>query len=335
MREIGSEFEWSPPGERKLQLPDGVVFTLSGRTALKVALDDIGCRAGRALLPDWCCAAMIAPFRAAGMTVDFYPADSAEAPYIPGDCTVLLRCGYFGYADSWTWDTPEDFRSRGGVVIEDVTHSLLSDLPAHPGSDYLVASLRKWGPLLCGGFCRKTEGTLTPPGSAAPPAGFLDLRREAMELKADYLQSGDPALKARFRALFHRSGEWLGQHWQGVSMGVEALDQLTRWDVEEMRRRRRENARFLHGRLAGFDQVRPLYALRPGDCPLFVPVTVPAGGRDAVQRRLAEQGIYCPAHWPRPEQSCRCSLYDTELSLVCDQRYDLGHMARILEVIEG
>lgn len=334
MGEIGSEFSLEPGKGQGNLLPGGVTFTLSGRTALALALKDLGSCPGKALLPDWCCVSMVGPFRAMGFAVEFYPADSRKPPVIPEDCTVLLRCGYFGYADSWVWDTPMDFLQRGGVVIEDITHSLLSVVPGHVGSRYLVASLRKWGPVLCGGLCMKVGGELNAP-LTLPPDEFLQDRRDAMTLKSTYLKDGEPAKKELFRALFARSSQWLAENWQDMAMDGESLDMLARWDAEEMRRRRRENARFLHEALEQSAVVRPLFSLREGDCPLFVPVTVAEGRRDELQRRLIQQGIYCPAHWPRPEERCRCKLYDMELSLVCDQRYGLADVARIIEVIEG
>lgn len=333
MKEIGSEFAPEPLGRKRNPLHGGVTFTLSGRTALGVALRDMGARSGRALLPDWCCSSMVEPFRAAGLTVEFYAVDSGKAPAIPADCTVLLRCGYFGYADSWDWENPEDFRRRGGVVIEDVTHSLFGEVPFHERSDYLVASLRKWGALLCGGLCVKKGGSLRAE-LTQPPRDFLDVRREAMTLKANYLREGDPLQKERFCALFTQSNEWLSQHWQGMAMDEQSLEMLSRWDIGELRRRRRENARFLHTALEASELVRPLYTLREGDCPLFVPVRVMGGRRDELQRRLIDRGIYCPVHWPRPAEACCSERYDTELSLVCDQRYDLEDMTRIIEVIE-
>lgn len=332
MREIGSDFHWEASSAPAHSLPEAAVFTLSGRTALALALEDLGGAPGTALLPDWCCRSMVEPFRAAGYAVEFYPAGSSGPPPIPDRCTVLLRCGYFGYARSWVWETPTEFRRRGGVVIEDITHSLLSAHPAHGDSDYLVASLRKWGPLLSGGLCVKPGGRLKPTRLIPPSEEFLIQRRQAMELKAQYLRDGDPAKKALFRELFDQSGRWLADHWVGAAMDEVSVQLFSRWDVEQMRRRRRDNARILHDALAASDRVRHLWELCPGDCPLFVPVEVPGGGRDELQRRLAEQRIYCPVHWPRP-QGCQNRLYHTELSLVCDQRYTADHMKRIIEVI--
>lgn len=72
--------------------------------------------------------------------------------------------------------------------------------------------------------------------------------------------------------------------------------------------------------------------------PLFFPVSI-RSGRSDIQRHLAREGIYCPIHWRTPshpnltltENSKR--IYDTILSVPCDQRYDKSDMERILEVV--
>ena len=47
---------------------------------------------------------------------------------------------------------------------------------------------------------------------------------------------------------------------------------------------------------------------------------------------LISKEIYCPVHWPKPKQipiGLSNVLYEQELSLVCDQRYDKKDMMRI------
>ena len=73
------------------------------------------------------------------------------------------------------------------------------------------------------------------------------------------------------------------------------------------------------------------------DCPLFVPVIIKNGKRDALKNYLLENQIYSPVHWPvskfhklKKEEK---NIYDNELSIVCDQRYDKDDMQRILNVI--
>ena len=43
--------------------------------------------------------------------------------------------------------------------------------------------------------------------------------------------------------------------------------------------------------------------------------------------------IYCPIHWPKPQMGGSSALFDTELSLVCDQRYTEKDMQRMIGIL--
>ena len=101
-----------------------------------------------------------------------------------------------------------------------------------------------------------------------------------------------------------------------------------RIDVEHQRRIRRENARVLYEGLSG--KVQFMFPIEDMDCPLFVPVLLP--NRDEVKAHLTKNEIYCPVHWPKPK-GCDSNIYDLELSLICDQRYGIEDMERIVSVI--
>ena len=68
-------------------------------------------------------------------------------------------------------------------------------------------------------------------------------------------------------------------------------------------------------------------------CPLFVPVLIDREKRAAVRQRLTDAAVYCPIHWPRPENGGSSVLYDTELSMICDQRYTPADMQRIIQIL--
>lgn len=102
-----------------------------------------------------------------------------------------------------------------------------------------------------------------------------------------------------------------------------------------LRQKRRENAAVL------LEYVRDLAifpTLFQEDCPLFVPICVPAEKRDALRQFLGERGIYCPVHWPvsalhRLTARTR-TTYETEVSLPCDQRYGTAEMHRIGQAVQ-
>ena len=76
-------------------------------------------------------------------------------------------------------------------------------------------------------------------------------------------------------------------------------------------------------------------ALSSTDTPMFVPVLVPDGKRDALRQYLTDRNIYCPVHWPlsrlhAPDERLE-KLLAGELSLVCDQRYTEQDIRRIAQ----
>ena len=59
--------------------------------------------------------------------------------------------------------------------------------------------------------------------------------------------------------------------------------------------------------------------------------------RNAVKKSLINAQIYCPVHWPKnrlvtPDMRVN-GIFDTELSLICDQRYTEYDMEEIIKVI--
>ena len=107
-------------------------------------------------------------------------------------------------------------------------------------------------------------------------------------------------------------------------------------DFADMRRKRRENAKYLHDHLKG---VRFIGELTENVMPLFVPVFFETTEqRNAVRKKLIEAQIYCPIHWPKNQlitsEMQVNRVFDTELSLICDQRYDITDMQRIIETIQ-
>ena len=332
--EIGSEFHKAPlESGRGVGLPCGGQFVFSGRTAIETVLKEYPAK--KAALPSYCCDSMIEPFRRAGIAVCFYKVGFADGLItdvdIADDVDTLLWCNYFGFRVPM----PElsGFRSRGGVIIEDVTHSFLSERVYHPQSRYLVASLRKWEPILCGGYCASADGELRFRPETPPPETFLAGKAAAMSLKEEYLKNPDPEKKARYLSMFGESNRWLAENYSGLSVDPWSGQYLMTADVQRQRLRRIENARVLYAELRG--TVRFLFPEEEMDCPLFVPILLPARLRPRVRQALTDREIYCPVHWPHPNADCASELYDSELSLVCDQRYGEEDMLRVSAVLRA
>ncbi len=316
IREIGSEFHRMPFEDGLgLTLPHYGSFVFSGRTAIECVLKNIT-NVQTALLPSYCCESMIIPFIAAGIDVNYYQVDWIDELKVQIEETadILLWCNYFGYRN--------EIPSFDGVIIEDITHSLLSEMQYHPQSDYLAASLRKWQPINCGGYCSvEFAGRI-------PPKEFVSLKNAAMEMKTDYLENPTPEKKEKFLRMFNESNRWLAENYEGLGIDPYSREYLAHIDMENQRKRRRENARVLYKGLSG--KVQFMFPIEKMDCPLFVPIL--SKDRDYIRDNLSRHGIYCPVHWPKPE-GCRSNLYDMELSLVCDQRYGIEDMERLVSVL--
>lgn len=326
MREIGSEF-WNVPTVNRDAgiVPDSAQWYLSGRSALQAVIRDLkDCRT--VSMPSWCCDSMVKPFLQAGMDVRFYPVyfKGGLVQDIRFDADVLFLMDYFGYTSD-----AHEMSSYNGIVIRDMTHSIFS--AAYQDADYYFGSLRKWCGVWTGGYAWARDHhrlVMEPNGDD----GYAALREAAMLRKAEYI-NGQRTDKEYLKML-NQAEEALEK--VGIAPACDRDIALARkLDVEFIRSRRRANAEVLR---AAFPELLIFRGQRAPDCPLFVPILVPDGKRDALRRYLIDNEIYCPVHWPVSEyhrlHEEEKYIYDNELSLVCDQRYieeDMNRMAGVIK----
>lgn len=328
-QEIGSEFWCVPtvPGHNGL-FPGNTRWFQSGRAALRCILRDVKRthQAQTAAIPAWCCDSMITPFLEEGYHITFYPVYWEKGQLHVESCAcesdVTLVMDYFGYTRE------ETLQPRpSGMVIRDVTHSLLSK--EYTDADYYFGSLRKWAGFYTGGFALSDKEWTTLDTCGADRC-YIDLRRRAMREKAAYINK--EASDKSYLSLFTEAEEYIDSDTSvraGYPGDVYAAAHL---DVATIKRRRRENARILLDKLREYAIYKEI---REDECPLFVPVLVE--NRDALRRFLIEREIYCPVHWPVSQYHRLTQkeqyIYDHELSLVCDQRYGQRDMDRMLQEI--
>ena len=318
-REIGSEY-WDVSSGNDNIFPENTAWFLSGRSALSFIIQDIKskCDVKSAALPIWCCDSMIIPFKREGIEVIFYDGSIPE-------CDVLLTMEYFGYIRNKAIDFD-------GIVIYDVTHSLFSpDMGIKRGKckdEYFFGSLRKWTGIKTGGFAGRFEGDFKVELPAKTDEGYVVLRMLAMKEKAEYI-SGKREDKG-YLGFFAGAEEMLeiGGIYASFQGDIDAAQNL---DAEFIRRRRRENAKIL---LDTVSDIALFKDIKDDDVPLFVPILLPKSERDALRKRLIENNVFCPVHWPYTRwHGEKSDIYDTELSLVCDQRYTKEDMEYICEII--
>lgn len=348
-REIGSEFWDIPVVERSSWLdtfPSDVEWFVSGRSALGCILDDalLTHDIKRAAIPSWCCESMIEPFSNRGIQIVFY---SVQASRIGGlertyeaidQCDLLLEVGYFGFEK-----TP--FTIFEGVVVQDLTHSLFSSLDVldsrieHANDDarrpdYCFGSLRKWAGFWTGGYAWKASGCLSRPKQFSKVSlEFSALRRQGMAEKSAYISGlSDEKL---YLDSFSRAEEIIDKCTASDAASQRDIMMAKQLDVRWMMVQRYDNAKTLLAELSDF-AVWP--EITKGVCPLFVPILVPKAVRNGLRRFLAENDIYCPVHWPISAKhhltNVQLELYDKELSLICDQRYNYDDMIREVQLVK-
>ncbi len=314
--EIGSEFYSVPTGAENQLFSEETQWFRSGRSALSAIIRENQFQT--VLLPDWCCDSMIKPFLDNGAQVKFY---SALSGFADMDADAVLVMDYFGYTNRFPKSA---FR---GVVIRDVTHSVLSDV-SYEDADYYFGSLRKWAAFYTGGFA---WGFKKPVSYETEHTNFVSLRKTAIEQKSAYI-SGETEEKG-YLDIFSEAEEILEEETGVFPADIRDVERSKTFDVLSVRAQRRKNAQIL---IDAFSDIAVFPELRKEDCPLFVPVCVP--NRDALRKYLIEHKIYCPVHWPKTPyhqvSEETKELYQNGLSLVCDQRYTEEDMHRMVAVIQ-
>ena len=340
MNEIGSEFSngVSEPGiNRYCQLIDAEKrCVLSGRTALSCIASDmrekhnIRCVA----LPSYCCASMVYPFYNKEIDVVFYDniiSTHTEEVFSRADAVLVMD--YFGFSRTVTYELAGLSKSLNKVLIVDATQTAFSRLPHYELANYIIVSHRKWTDSLSASmYCR--DG-FSIPGCTASCNEYADLWRCAAKEKAEYLSSGSGD-KQHFLDLYGKANHMLVKNYENMSARSEEAEHFENLDSDRLRRRRRANAEVLLNGLAQINDRRfslPFTELKKEDCPLFVPVLVERNIRQKLREILREQSIYCPMHWPVDLNYPHCTtvFHETELSLICDQRYGPADMQRELD----
>lgn len=335
MREIGSEF-WLEREPVAISHDRDGCYVLSGRTAIDLIIQDIlkTRKIQRVYMPGWCCDSMIAPFVAHDIQINLYDISFDDGlkchTDITDDTDVFYVTNYFGYKNTLSIETVKKFKEQGSIILYDRTHSfLMEDDPYLALADYSFASIRKWMGVVAGAVVNGVKDC------QLKPYPHLGCKEQAMRMKKVFMEGDNSIDKQAFLKLYGEFGHYLVEDYQNYEMDDLSYTLYKKEDFAAMRRKRRENAKYLHENLKG---VRFIGELTDKVVPLFVPVFFETTEqRDAVRKRLIEEQIYCPIHWPKSQlvnskmQVNR--IFDTELSLICDQRYTTKDMARIVAVI--
>ena len=349
--EIGSEF-WieNIPGDtihkgvpNWLNSYGNSVLTSSGRGAISLLLQQVVPDNKSVLLPVYICDSVLLPFIEHGYTCYFYEVDENLSPIIESievheNIGVFLHMGYYGFqTNSNLLSVLQYFQRHSTIVIEDVTHTLFSHLYRNKENDFYVGSIRKWFGVPIGGFLASPKKCLERPVFTNDE--ISELRAAALFNKANYMKTNDKSLKNLFLNQFSDAEILLDKDLDPYCIDSLSMRLINSLDVYELVSRRRENFRAL---LEGLDNVSyletPFRHLTKYECPMFYPVIIKEKRND-VRKKLIDERIYCPVHWPIPDQvketNLNLDIYNTILSIPCDQRYGLDDMERIISILQS
>ena len=332
MKEIGSEFYNIIQNSELLnnfKNNDNTLYTISGRTAINFILKNINISEGIVYMPSYCCESMIIPFLENKYKILFYNIfiQNGKLKYNIDTnikCDVFFAMSYFGFTSTNMDIYIKEFNNKNIIVIEDITHRLLCDNSYCKYSDYIVASIRKWIPIYTGGVeISLNNKFLLNKENYQTNSKLVLLRKKAMNLKRNYIIEKIEC-KKKYLYLFDVTNNMF-KDCSIKLMDNESLNILNKTNIEQIKKIRKNNAKIIIDKIKENPNVELLCEYEKSDCPLFVPVILKNVNINKLKEKLIDNSIYLPTHWPKSKYittNISDIIYYSELSLVCDQRYN-------------
>lgn len=285
-------------------------------------------QSGGVLLPNYLCESIANTVRDAGWTYSFYNIN--ENLHIDftslekgKDCDVIVLINYFGMTKLNNDINKLRELIPGLVIIEDDVQAYY-ELNASI-ADYSFTSLRKWFPCPDGAEIKSAKRLNGNIELHDNNWAQFKLAGNILKNYSDYIDDGIAL------ALLNKGEEVLDAKY--LSPCSEATKNIfTSLNLNEIARKRKRNAKILHKELSEMN-IPHLYS--ENSVPLFIPIFIE--NRDELRRAFFAKQIFTPKHWPRmsDELNGMNSLYDTELSLICDQRYGIEDMMKQISVLKN
>lgn len=362
--EIGSEY-WKYDGKLDKNNTDfwnfgrDNKFLLSGRSAIFYVLKNILEKKNvkKVYFPSYSCTSMIQAFEDLGIQIVYYDVYYNEGlKYninLDEECDIFFAMNYFGYSESNMEKYIKYFKEKDIIIIEDITHSILSQKKFSNYSDYLIASLRKWFPISSGGLavCVNKNFEIELPENTN--IYMVNEKKLAMKNKSEYIKniniqkdisnfgneiqektkSNLKNAKQEFLNQYAESGKVLEEDYQDYCIDKESLEILMGIDLQEIINKRKENVELIYKELKEKSNIKFLFnRYNKNDCLLFVPIILENKIRNNLRRYLIDNKIYLPVHWPLNDKIN--NIFDNELSLICDQRYNKDEISYYLNFIK-
>lgn len=331
IKEIGSEFWEVNTGKINNLFSKNFKWFCSGTSALRAILKDIKIenKVTTVAIPSWCCECMITPFKDEGLDINFYSVYYENRKLrqdINNNADIIVVMDYFGF------NSEIDMKFSDKIIIRDITHSIFSK--QHNDADYYVGSLRKWTGFYTGGFALKKGLWSLNLNFKEADKYYLSLRKQGMKAKHEYILGKDQ--NKDFLELFKKGENRLDKLKDIMEAYPEDIFKAKVLDIEFIKTKRHKNAKYLLENIKFDEDIQAIFSdITVEETPLFIPIL--AKNRDKLKKKLIENKIYCPTHWEISKHhnltEKELYIYMHEISIICDQRYNISDMQRICNVI--
>lgn len=340
--EIGSEYwefdeKLNSDNKEFWNIGQDVRFTLSGRTSIYYVLKNILLKNSvqKVYMPSYCCSSMVQAFDDLGIEVEYYDVYYNEGiKYnidLDEECDVFFAMNYFGYSKTNMEEYIKRFKDKGTIIIEDITHSILSKKRYSQYSDYVVGSLRKWFPISSGAIAVAMNSNFELDLRNDSNEELINLKNKAMQNKKAYINSKEGS-KEEFLNQYAESNHILSEDYKGYLIDSKSYEIIMGIDLEKIKNQRKENAKIIYEKLKNNINIKFLVEnYDQNDCLLFVPILLNNEIRNELRKFLISKNVFLPVHWPLDEKIN--NIFDKELSLVCDQRYSENQIESYVDLI--
>lgn len=349
--EVGSEYDWESTKpylqnkkNEKFQSANDSIFKFlrSGRDTLRYIAKAYKSSKRTILMPALCCSCMPEPFYDEGYKVIYYKlTDSLQVDIIDvlnkiQDDSIFLFMNFFAISSLNEEKLKVIIQSKKNILtIEDITHNFLSCELEKSFADITVCSIRKWFSIADGGMLfSKVE---IPKLELDEDYFFSELRFKAMQLKSEYLRTGNIEQKISFRKSLVEANNYIDNVKNLVKMTESSEEILKRINLSEIYKLRFKNTTLLFEKLKNIKSIK-LLNTDSIKSTLYFPIIV--SNQKEVQNKLAKENIYVPVIWPLPKEAngiCRVAdkIAEHILAIPCDHRYTRQDMEKIVEIVSN
>ncbi len=308
-------------------------FYSSGRAALYHIINlskQLG--KGKILLPSYLCESIVEVVKRSSTPYEFYTlnqdltvnVDSLKEIF-DDNCSILI-INYFGGIDvQIEIQKVKNINSRGFIILDNVQalFSMFEPLDV----DFMFTSFRKQLPVPDGAWVISKHDDLY---QCDELNTFAQYKLAGGLLKN--FQRFDSVSDQVYLKLLEKGETSISDN-LNAKISEITINILGSLDFDSIRQKRTANANYIIDALKKRG-LKPILNFHNNMVPLFIPMVFK--NRDTIRRKLREHNIFCPVHWPRLNEIATKSnkLYDNELSLVIDQRYDKNDLSKIISIIE-